>query len=222
MKALAADFIKAQSEIKSALKESENPGFSRGKNVSKYADLSSVWDACREGLHNNGFGILQPTDFDEKDVWIETILLHKSGESIKGRYPLRPTQQTPQGYGSAVTYARRYALGAMVGVVPDDDDDGNAASAPAPAKPALVANAAPQTQQSNKIAAQGVQEAKDWVLKQSEYLRNNVKTPDDLDLWHDRWGKWLKRLESVVPAEHKSIKDLLDQIEARFQGAAAQ
>lgn len=123
LKELATAMAKAQAEIKTALKDSKNPHFK-----SSYADLTSVWDACRVALTKNGLSVLQITNFDAADVWLETTLLHASGESISGRYPLRPQQQTPQGYGSALTYARRYALAAMVGVVADEDDDGNAAS----------------------------------------------------------------------------------------------
>lgn len=123
---MAAAFVQAQSEIGVAVKDSTNPHFK-----SKYADLGAVWAACRGVLAKHGFSVLQPTDFDEKDVWVVTILLHSSGESIRGRYPLRPSKQDPQGYGSALTYARRYSLASMVGIVADEDDDGNAASMPA-------------------------------------------------------------------------------------------
>jgi hypothetical protein len=123
MKELATAMAKAQAEIKAALKDSKNPHFK-----SSYADLTSVWDACRTALTKNGLSVVQIPNFEGDEVWLETRLLHASGESISGRYPLRPQQQTPQGYGSALTYARRYSLAAMVGVVADEDDDGNAAS----------------------------------------------------------------------------------------------
>lgn len=121
---LAAALSKAQGAIRAAIKERDNPGF-KG---SKYADLASVWEACRKPLSENGLAIVQSTDFENGDVWIRTILLHSSGQKIEGRYPLRPVKNDPQGYGSAITYARRYCLAAMVGVAPDDDDDGNAAT----------------------------------------------------------------------------------------------
>lgn len=119
----ASAFIKLQAAIKPAIKDASNPAFK-----SKYADLGAVWDAVREPLTQHGFAIIQPTNFDERDMWLETIILHESGEKITGRYPLRPVKQDPQGYGSAITYAKRYALCAMLGVVADIDDDGNAAS----------------------------------------------------------------------------------------------
>ena len=118
-KALAA----AQSEIKSAVKDSENPFFK-----STYADLASVWAACRDALTKNGIAIVQAPGFEGDTVYLETVLMHASGQWIDGRLPVRPVKNDPQGMGSAITYARRYGLAAMVGVAPDDDDDGNAAS----------------------------------------------------------------------------------------------
>ena len=124
MKELATAMAKAQGQIKTALKDSKNPHFK-----SSYADLTSVWDACREALTKNGFSVIQRTDFEAGgEVWLETMLLHSSGEHVSSRYPLRPAKQDPQGFGSAITYARRYCLAAIVGVVADEDDDGNAAS----------------------------------------------------------------------------------------------
>jgi hypothetical protein len=124
MKELATAMAKAQGQIKTALKDSKNPHFK-----SSYADLTSVWDACREALSKNGFSVIQRTDFEAGgEVWLETMLLHSSGEHVSSRYPLRPAKADPQGYGSAITYARRYCLAAIVGVVADEDDDGNAAS----------------------------------------------------------------------------------------------
>jgi hypothetical protein len=120
---------KAQAKIEGATKGNVNPHFR-----AKYADLASVWDACREALTSNGIAVIQrpiPTAGDV--VTLETILAHESGEWISGQITMRPTKADPQGIGSCLTYARRYALAAMVGVAPEDDD-GNAASRPA-AKP---------------------------------------------------------------------------------------
>lgn len=132
MGALAAALAKAQGLIKGASKDRTNPHFG-----SKYADLASVWEACRAALSANGLAVVQTTTTDaEGSVSLRTLLLHAGGASIEGLYPIRPQQPTPQGYGSAITYARRYALAAMVGVAPDDDDDGNAASSGPQSPPA--------------------------------------------------------------------------------------
>lgn len=139
--AIAPAFIKAQSVSECAVKDSTNPHF---KN--KYADLGSVWDACRDGLHKNGLGVIQsPGEFANGTVPMTTMLIHSSGEWVRGEMSIPVSKSDAQGYGSAVTYARRYALGAMIGIIADDDD-GNAASHP-PAKrepPRQQRNDAPQ------------------------------------------------------------------------------
>lgn len=119
---LADALAKAQGQIRGAIKDSENPFFK-----SSYADLAAVWDACREPLSKNGLSIIQTTDMQNNEVLLVTTLVHSSGEFIRGVYPIRPVKPDPQSMGSAVTYARRYALQAMVGIAPEDDD-GNAAA----------------------------------------------------------------------------------------------
>lgn len=119
---LAAALSKAQGQIKGALKDSANPFFK-----SKYADLASVWDACRQQLSDNGLAVVQTTCDSATGISVVTSLIHSSGQWMRGHLTLEPKDKTPQGYGSAITYARRYALAAIVGVAPEDDD-GNAAS----------------------------------------------------------------------------------------------
>jgi hypothetical protein len=125
---LATALSLAQSEIRGAKKDVENPAFKQGQKVSKYADLSSVWEACREPLTRNGLSITQIPFETPEGLMLVTMLMHKSGEWIKSTMAIKPLSTTPQAAGSAMTYARRYSLSAMVGVAPDDDDDGNAAS----------------------------------------------------------------------------------------------
>jgi ERF superfamily len=120
---LAAAMSRVQAKIHSARKDKSNPHFR-----SRYADLGSVWEACREQLTAEGFAVLQLTHGTPDVPAVTTILLHSSGEWVRSTLRLRPVKIDPQGVGSALTYARRYALSAMVGVVADDDDDGNSAS----------------------------------------------------------------------------------------------
>jgi hypothetical protein len=117
LKNLAAALSKAQAEIRGALKDQQNPYFK-----SKYADLASVWDACREPLTKNGLSVVQVPEVVEDKIYLVTALLHSSGEWISGGYPIIPIKPDPQSLGSAMTYARRYALSAIVGVCPEDDD----------------------------------------------------------------------------------------------------
>ena len=138
---LAAALAKAQAVIEGAIKDKANPAFR-----SRYADLAAVWDAIREPLTANGLSLIQMPDVFEGEPVLVTRLLHASGEWLEGTYPLNPVKQDPQGYGSAITYARRYAAMAVCGVAPEDDD-GNAASgrsdkaAPVAQKAAPVATA---------------------------------------------------------------------------------
>lgn len=112
----------AQSEIESAPKTSLNPHFR-----SRYSDLSEIWKACRGALTRNGIAVVQAPNFDSEGAWLETLLLHTSGEFVVGRFPLKPTKPDMQGFGSAISYAKRYSLAAMVGVISEEDDDGNKA-----------------------------------------------------------------------------------------------
>lgn len=116
---------KAQGEMKGAAKDSTNPHFK-----SKYAGLSSIWDACREQLHKNEIAVVQSPEIAEGRMVLRTMLIHSSGETIEGFLPIQvAANATSQQVGSAITYARRYSLASMVGVAPaEDDDDGNAAS----------------------------------------------------------------------------------------------
>lgn len=123
-----------QGKMSHAVKDSANPFFK-----SRYADLESVWDACRLLLAENGLAVMQfpglYTDHD-KSMSLTTIISHKSGEFISQEMSVPVTKADAQGAGSAITYMRRYALAAVVGVV-QADDDGNAASNPQ-SKPAVV------------------------------------------------------------------------------------
>jgi len=125
---LAAALAIAQGQMKGAIKDSANPFFK-----SKYADLASVVEAIRVAFSSNGLSYIQTVEPSDKDeVRVETTLLHSSGEWIAcGVLSLPVSKADAQGYGSALTYARRYSLSAAVGVAPEDDD-GNAASAAKP------------------------------------------------------------------------------------------
>jgi hypothetical protein len=120
---LAAALAIAQGQITGALKDSANPFFK-----SKYADLASVWDACREHLSKNGLAVIQTTEnVSPEAITVVTTLAHKSGQYIKGVLAMTPKDGSPQAFGSCLTYARRYALAAIVGVA-QIDDDANSAS----------------------------------------------------------------------------------------------
>ena len=116
----------AQMEMGPALKDSTNPAFK-----SKYADLASVMAACLPALNKHGICVLQPICDEDGKRYVKTILAHETGDQVECRVELIVGKNDMQGYGSAVTYARRYGLMAMAGIAPEDDD-GNAAARAAP------------------------------------------------------------------------------------------
>ena len=136
---LVAALSKFQGAMTSVPKTSENPFFNM-----KYADLGAIWDMCRKPLADNDLALVQTTVVDGEKVYLDTTLYHKSGQSITGRYPITPMKQVqgqgwapsndPQSIGSALTYARRYAMSAMLGISSDADDDGEASMARTAAK----------------------------------------------------------------------------------------
>lgn len=123
MQKIAAAFVKAQQGFAPALKTNTNPHFR-----SKYVALDGCIEAVIDALNSNGIALLQPCHEDQTGVTVETIFLHESGEMLSGgKLHVPAPKQDPQGYGSALTYARRYSLMSSCGIAPEDDD-GNAAS----------------------------------------------------------------------------------------------
>lgn len=124
---LAAALAKAQGQMEGAKKDSDNPFFK-----SKYADLSSVVDAIRGAFAEHGLSYVQlPEPCEGEEVAVDTVLMHSSGQWISSRTVVPVTKKDAQGYGSALTYARRYGLQAIAGVAAEDDD-GNAATGARP------------------------------------------------------------------------------------------
>jgi hypothetical protein len=147
MKEIYQALVKAQSQIRIAIKDSNNPHFR-----SKYADLASVWDAIRDALHKNGLAVLQLSDVDASGVPVLlTRIIHESGQHVEGRYPIVcKDPQDPQKMVAATTYARRASLSAALGVIADDDDGNTAAghtaghtASPSVAKPVSASTAKP-------------------------------------------------------------------------------
>ena len=128
-KNIYAAFVKAQQGFAPALKSSINPHFK-----SRYADLAACVEAVIDSLNANGIGLVQKSHPDDTGVTIETLFVHTSGESMSGGTLHVPaSKHDAQGYGSALSYARRYSLMAACGIAPEDDD-GNAATKSPPKK----------------------------------------------------------------------------------------
>jgi hypothetical protein len=121
--ALSTALVKAQGALKNPPKNKINPHFK-----SAYVDLSDGLDTIRECYSKHDLSFIQGTSVVDGIIILNTRIVHKSGQWIESEYPVGGFGK-PQEMGSAMTYARRYALFGMVGVAGEDDDDGNAAQA---------------------------------------------------------------------------------------------
>lgn len=214
---LAAAFAKAQAAMEGAKKDAVNPFFK-----SKYADLGEVWRVVKEAFAPHGLSVIQlPETGDDGTVTLTTTLLHESGEWLSGTMPVRVAKDDPQGVGSGLTYARRYALAALCGVVADADDDGEVAMdrngakpqapaptpapAPAPQKaPSQVAIEAEQRRLLKFLQEKGVTVTAADLVNTTGKLRAEVSggraaTLADLD--HDQTQTVIARLREQWGSE---------------------
>ncbi|HZU46881.1 MAG TPA: ERF family protein [Mycobacterium sp.] len=146
---LAAALAKTQSQLHSVTaNEVGQLESATGERSYRYATLSSIWDVVRKPLTDNGLAVLQTCEPGSRgELRLTTTLLHQSGQWVSGTELMPLPVLTPQGYGSALTYARRYGLAALLGVcVDDDDDDGTSASRTVPARVPDKPNARPPLQ----------------------------------------------------------------------------
>lgn len=128
MKNIASALVRAQRGFAPALKTSTNPHFR-----SKYVDLAGCIEAVVDALNSAGIALIQRTSEDSTGVTVETVFVHESGEMMEcGKLHVPASKQDPQGYGSALTYARRYSLMAAAGIAPEDDDGNATSKTPAP------------------------------------------------------------------------------------------
>lgn len=114
---LAAALAKAQAEVGTVHKDSANPFYKNS-----YASLAAVWEATRPILSKHQLSVVQMPSSDERGYYVETQLMHSSGQWIRSRTYMKPAKDDPQGIGSLISYARRYALQAVTMICPDDDD----------------------------------------------------------------------------------------------------
>lgn len=185
---LAPAVIKAQGMIEGALKDSNNPHFK-----SKYADLSSVWAAIKPALQACGLGVLQPLcEAPAGHVGVNTILLHESGQTLSHTsfIPFRDASN-PQAAGSAITYARRYALSSLLGVCPEDDDGNGATKG---GKPTVAARLEPSTPDRVKAIWEAWEKSVDGKKKElfMQTRNSSLPEPEKTELL-TRMGKELKK-----------------------------
>jgi hypothetical protein len=160
MKQIASALVKAQKAFGPALKTSTNPHFK-----SRYADLSACIEAVVDALNANGIALVQQSHECADGVIVETVFVHESGETFSsGRLHVPSTKHDAQGYGSALTYARRYSLMAACGIAPEDDD-GNAATKK---KPAIDNNRLSQAIQKIKEGAYTTDKLRDTFALTAE------------------------------------------------------
>lgn len=146
MKQLLTALIKAKADFLPIKKDKINPHFK-----SRYADLDSILSACEPALLINGLVLSQTIELTESGMILLTTLWHESGESLISKYAL-PQISDSQKFGSALTYARRYAVSALLSVTADDDDDGNSSQS-APSKPQTSSERASLMQESKDLFA---------------------------------------------------------------------
>lgn len=166
IKEISGALAKAQAVMAGASKDKTNPAYK-----SRYADLASVWEACREALTSNGISVVQMTRPSEaQEVIVETRLCHTSGEWIEGALAIPVTKADAQGFGSCLTYARRYALAAAVGVAPEDDD-GNAAAAARPIAKAALPGAMNGADVNREALASMSEEEQDYIRSEAAEVK---------------------------------------------------
>jgi hypothetical protein len=129
---LAKALNEAQKVMEHASKDGKNPHFK-----SKYATLASCLDACKEPLSRNGLSISQAPQKIEAAWVLVTRLMHTSGQWLESECPIMNAKGDAQGFGSGLTYARRYALSAIIGLAQDDDDANEAVKKDRPQAEAL-------------------------------------------------------------------------------------
>jgi hypothetical protein len=171
-------FIAFQSDMPSVPKDGNNPHFK-----SKYATLGAITEATRPHLAKHGLGFTQWMSNRDGAQLIVTRIMHTSGQWMEDDgYILNPTKNDPQGMGSAVTYARRYTLGASLGIITEDDDDGNKASEPV-RKPSPAPKPEPKTleepdwfteqgelNEKGILAAKSIADGMEWAKIEKYYL----------------------------------------------------
>jgi hypothetical protein len=196
-----AALAKAQGEIEHAVKDKTNPHFR-----SKYADLTSVWGACRDALSKNGISVTQwPIHSTDGRLHIMTRLAH-AGEWMCAHFSLPVQKQDAHGYASGTTYAKRIALSAAVGVVADEDDDGNAATEGGPAKPTLRAVDPPQTSMAGrKNENEGIRAAREWVNAEAIPAVKACKTAEALNVWVAENKKRMRDVKEIAPDEFAAL-----------------
>ena len=229
MKQISTALVKAQKEFGPALKTHTNPAFR-----SKYANLSACIEAVIDALNNNNIFLMQPTHECSDGVIVETIFIHESGEQMSsGKLHVPASKHDAQGYGSALTYARRYSLMTACGIAPEDDD-GNAASNPKPTTLLKVPAPAPKPvappvkiagkegEWQLKVATNPGSDAAAWidiVKEATSLMLSFAKSKDDVLNIFKNNRNIFDQLKLVSEDHHKDIMDSFATSKKSFEGA---
>lgn len=222
IKEIAVALVKVQGALVKAKTDSENPHFR-----SKYADLESVWDACHHALQLAEVAVIQGPGVDDNGcAFVETMLLHKSGQFIKSRATARPNSLDPQKIGLTTTYLRRYGLAAMVGVVQEDDDgDGDRKDKDSKKPISSPSSEMPAETKSKPKATRGVD-----TIKQIDQVASGdtvesllgelaiMKTLGNLEAWGTKNSELIKKLtveaRDTIRSEYARKKSEFESIAA--------
>ena len=201
MKNIASALVRAQRGFAPALKTSTNPHFR-----SKYVDLAGCIEAVVDALNAAGIALIQRTSEDSTGVTVETVFVHESGEMLEcGKLHVPASKQDPQGYGSALTYARRYSLMAAAGIAPEDDDGNAASKTPAPKVSATKTDLVPPTRMAIVAdVAAAIDErmsANDLIGAFEEYLGVT-----DVEEKTALWGMLDSKTRSSIKKHAESLK----------------
>lgn len=197
MQKIAPAFIAAKREFAPLLKDKTNPAFR-----SKYADLGACIDAVEAALLKQDIAVFHETSEDQTGITVECVLLHASGEMIRGgKLHVPAAKQDPQGYGSALTYARRYSLTAICGIAPEDDD-GNAA-----------AKAAQKAAEAERL-----QQRAEWLEEQAMKLESCETMSELGDVWKAAFKIMKAKNDDDAIATLEPVKD---RMKATIEAATA-
>ena len=233
MKAIAAALVKAQKEFGPALKTSTNPHFR-----SRYADLSACVEAVIDALNNNGIYLMQLTDEHEGGVKVSTTFIHESGEQLSGGTLFMPaTKHDAQGFGSALSYARRYSLMAACGIAPEEDDGNHATKtapvtapkampkpvaktpeAPPPAPPAKMGNVVNQWQL--KVSAEPGTSVDDWsvsIADTTNFALEMAQSVDDVNSIYKINKVVYEKLKDLDGVTYSMLLDRFKEVKEKFK-----
>lgn len=209
---LAAALAKAQAEIGAAKRDSENPHFK-----TRYADLASVWDAIRQPLTKHGIAVVQaPGTDDTGAVTMTTSLVHNSGQWMRSTVGCKPAKIDAQSVGSVITYLRRYALAAMVGVAPDDDD-GEAAIGRGAVKEQPPKQPKPKPtpeQMVIRVPVLADNSGPDWEAWRDKISKSIQRVPD-LDTLNTFWSANRAGLTGFLAANQAGAEQLQQELKQR-------